>query len=77
LFKRNKDIVESIRKDRGIMIFRQKDGTLLEIKKADFTNDVRYYKKIKELKLALFFPKADNIEKKSSYSRDCIQKLLL
>jgi hypothetical protein len=69
------------------MIFRQANGSLLEINKLSFTTDKLYYNKIVILKNALFFPKVGEGDKvndkeikkiqRSSYSRDCIQQLLL
>lgn len=65
------------------MIFRQANGSLIEINKLSFTTDKQYYNKIVILKNALFFPKAGDKDKeinkiqRSSYSRDCIQQLLL
>jgi len=63
------------------MIFRQANGSLVEINKLSFITDKHYYKKIVSLKNALYFPK-DGEKKdsdkviKSSYSRECIQRLL-
>jgi len=62
------------------MIFRQANGSLLEINKLSFITDKQYYKKIVSLKNALYFPKEEEKKKevnnKSSYSRECIQRLL-
>jgi hypothetical protein len=65
------------------MIFRQANGSLVEINKLSFITDKQYYKKIVSLKNALYFPKDEEkkteikeINNKYSYSRECIQRLL-
>jgi hypothetical protein len=64
------------------MIFRQANGSLVEINKLSFITDKQYYKKIVSLKNALYFPKdgekkeIKQVNNKSSYSRECIQRLL-
>ncbi len=47
------------------MIFRDKNGELVEIKRNDFYNDSEYYKKIVEIKgLKLFDENHDNMFQK-------------
>lgn len=68
------------------MIFRRMDGTLIEMKKNDFTNDHLYYEQIQHNKISLFFPKESQLQEKSfnknknknksSYSLEAIAKLL-
>lgn len=61
------------------MLFRKYDGTLVEINKCDYANDVIYYKKIMEVTMGKFI-NADatksNYTAKDSYSTQAIQKLL-
>ena len=64
------------------MLFRKHDGTLVEINKCDYANDVIYYKKIMEVTMGKFIndtntdaPKP-NYSAKDSYSTQAIQKLL-
>lgn len=67
------------------MLFRKHDGTLVEIKKCDYANDVIYYKKIMEVTMGKFTDTDDtnadatnpNYSAKDSYSTQAIQKLLV
>ena len=64
------------------MLFRKYDGTLVEINKCDYANDVIYYKKLMEVTMGKFIndTNADatksNYTAKDSYSTQAIQKLL-
>ena len=66
------------------MLFRKHDGTLVEINKCDYANDVIYYKKIMEVTMGKFTDTDDsnadatksNYTAKDSYSTQAIQKLL-
>lgn len=64
------------------MLFRKYDGTLVEINKCDYANDVIYYKKIMEVTMGKFTDTDDsnskpNYSAKDSYSTQAIQKLLV
>jgi hypothetical protein len=67
------------------MLFRKHDGTLVEINKCDYANDVIYYKKIMEVTMGKFINDTNanatndsksNYSAKDSYSTQAIQKLL-
>jgi len=64
------------------MLFRKHDGTLVEINKCDYANDVIYYKKIMEVTMGKFTDtdatndSKSNYSAKDSYSTQAIQKLL-
>uniref|UniRef100_A0A6C0EW07 Uncharacterized protein n=1 Tax=viral metagenome TaxID=1070528 RepID=A0A6C0EW07_9ZZZZ len=63
------------------MLFRKHDGTLVEINKCDYANDVIYYKKIMEVTIGKFTDINDtnaepNYTAKDSYSTQAIHKLL-
>ena len=62
------------------MLFRKYDGTLVEINKCDYANDVIYYKKIMEVTMGKFIDTdatKPNYSAKDSYSTQAIQKLLV
>ena len=61
------------------MLFRKHDGTLVEINKCDYANDVIYYKKLMEVTMGKFTDTGaakPNYSAKDSYSTQAIQKLL-
>lgn len=63
------------------MLFRTRDGTLIEINKSYYNNDKIYFKKIKEIKNSLYniSSKEEKQEKEqlsNSYSAQAIKRLL-
>ena len=60
------------------MLFRKYDGTLVEINKCDYANDVIYYKKLMEVTMGKFIndTNADATKSNYTYSTQASQKLL-
>lgn len=56
------------------MLFRNKDGILVEINKNDFYNDYLFNKKMMEFKIT--FAKQDKIDVKHNYSETLLKSLI-